>query len=221
MRRLASLYTALTLLAIASASAQKQQGAAAPLTRNTVSIGPFAGIDYTTFSGADASSIGASSRADFAIGGQLDYSLGGIGFLRTGLLYSRRGAEGSDQGVQVAAKLSYIEVPVLLGYSFSSSGSGVRPFLMAGGHVAFKAGSTCEETDSGVTTSSSCEDAGFDLSSTDFAVLGGGGVLVPFGASNLSLDVRYALGLKDVANGFSAQNRGFTFGVAYMFPLGR
>lgn len=209
MRRQALICT-VVLLPIASAAAQRQ---------GAVHVGPFAAINYTTFAGPDASF--ARSRTDVAIGGQLDYSLDGIGFLRTGLLYSRRGTQGGsdDQGGRFTAKLSYFEVPVLLGYAPSSLG-GVRPFVMAGGHIAFKLPSTCQVRFGLVVIfQTGCETAAFDMSSTDVALLGGGGVLLPLGKSNLSLDVRYALGLTNVASGFNARNRGFTFGAAYMFPL--
>lgn len=60
-----------------------------------------------------------------------------------------------------------------------------------------------------------------DISSTDFALVGGAGLAMRVGSSSVRLDVRYAYGLTKLVNDANTTNRGFTFGVAYMIPIGR
>jgi hypothetical protein len=210
------MFTALTLLFAASASAQ--QSSIPPLAR--ITLGPFVGLNYTTLSGDDATD--AKSRVDFALGGQLDFSLASSGFFRTGLVYSRRGAKTTESGTELKLKVSYLEVPVLFGYRFPTGG-GVRPYLMGGGQLGIKVGCKFEGTDQGVTASIDCDnpDLGADFKSTDISLVGGGGVLMPVGTSSLAFDLRYALGLSSIEKNSDLKNRGFTLGVGFMIPVGR
>jgi hypothetical protein len=185
-----------------------------------MSLGPFAGLNYTTFYGSDAGD--ANSHADFALGGQLDYDFGYGGLFRTGLIYSRRGAEMSDQGTTVKFKISYIEVPLLVGYRFPTS-SGVRPYLAGGGQLGIKAGCNVEGSQGGATVSFGCDDPdlGLDVSSFDFGLVGGAGLAIPAGSGSINVDARFVLGLTKIVKDAEVKNRGLTFGVAYMFPIGR
>lgn len=215
MRLRASLCIALTLLLAATIHAQ------APLASlGGWSIGPIAGLNYTTVYGSDAT--GAGSRLGFMAGGQLEYDLGPTGVFTTGLVYSRRGSETTDNGETITFKPSYLEIPLLLGYRFPTS-SGARPYLQGGAHIAFKVGCSLEDTQGGVTASIDCDDpnVGASFSSTDFALVGGGGILIPVGTNHVNIDVRYALGLQKVEKSSEIKNRGFTFSIAYMVPVGR
>ena len=218
MRRQVFASTALTLLLAASAAAQ--QSAIPPLAR--VMIGPFVGLNYTTLSGDSVPD--AKSRVDFALGGQLDFSLATSGFFRTGLVYSRRGTKFTEQGLDFKIKLSYLEIPVLFGYRFPTSG-GVKPYVMGGGHLGIKVGCKLELTSEGVTSSVDCDNRdvveGADFKSTDINLVGGGGILVPVGTSSLAFDLRYAYGLSSIQKNEDVKNRGFTLGVGYMIPVGR
>lgn len=205
------------LVAISATFANAQQQS---LTPSHLFIGPIVGLNYTTFYGSDAD--GSDSHADFAIGGQLDYDLGPEAFFRTGLVYSRRGAETTDAGTNVKVKISYLEVPLLVGYRVSTS-SGVKPYLMGGGQLGFKLGCTFEGSQGGVTASIACDDPslGGDFSSTDFAVVGGAGLEMPVGLSHVTIDVRYVVGLMKIEKSSEIKNRGFTFGVGFMMPIGK
>jgi hypothetical protein len=185
-----------------------------------LSLGPFVGLNYFTFYGSDAGD--ANSRVDFAVGGQLDYDFAAGGLFRTGLIYSRQGAEMSDQGTMVKFKINYIEVPLLFGYRFPTS-SGVRPYLLGGGQLGFKVGCSVEGSQGSTTVSFACDDPnlGLDVSSFDFELGGGAGLAFPAGSGSFTVDARYMLGLTKVVKDAEVKNRGFTFGVAYMFPIGR
>jgi hypothetical protein len=211
MRRTTLASLALTLSLAGAAGAQ------APVAGHW-SLGPFAGLNYTTFYGSDAQ--GEDSRSDFAVGGQFDYDFIGGGLFRTGLLYSRRGAQTTESGITDAVKINYIEIPVLFGFRFPTTAA-VKPYVMGGGQLGFKSGCTVEESGGGSSISAGCDETGGDFSSTDLALVGGAGIAVPVGLSNLAFDVRYSVGLIKIEKNSEVKNRGFTFGVAYMIPVGR
>ncbi|MFL5614114.1 MAG: porin family protein [Gemmatimonadaceae bacterium] len=208
------------VLALLVVSARPAVAQAPSATRGRLSLGPFAGLNYTKFGGNDGGD--SDSRTDFAIGGQIDYDFVGGALFRTGLIYSRRGAETSDAGTTVAIKLSYLEVPILVGYQFPTTSS-VRPYFLGGLNAGFKTGCSFEGSNGSSTASIACDDPniGANMSSTDFALVGGAGLSLPIGLSSVRLDVRYAYGLTNVAKDADTKNRGFTFGLAYMIPMGR
>jgi hypothetical protein len=172
----------------------------------------------TTVDGDDAGDVG--NRTAFGLGVQLQTAVGNAAFFGTGLNYMMRGFKEEDPSGTATFKLNYIELPLLLGYRFPTSGA-VRPYVMGGGHVAFKAGCQVAGESGGVSASMSCEDAGIEVKSTDFAAVGGAGLNFLAGANTVSVDLRYSLGLQDISEGNSAKNRGFTLGLGYMIPLGR
>ena len=176
--------------------------------------GPWAALNMTTIDGDDAGDVG--NRTAFGLGVSLQHSLGNAAFFGTGLHYAMRGSKEDD----ATLKLNYIELPLLIGYRFPTAGA-VRPYVMGGGHVAFKAGCNLAGESGGVSASMSCEDAGLEVKSTDFAAIGGAGLNFLVGANTFSVDLRYAMGLQDIAEDASIKNRGFTLGLGYMFPLGR
>ena len=99
----------------------------------------------------------------------------------------------------------------------------MRPYFLGGLNAGFKTGCSLEGSNGSSTVSIACDDPniGADISSTDFALVGGAGLSLPIGLSSVRLDVRYAYGLTNVAKDADTKNRGFTFGIAYMIPMGR
>ena len=206
-------------LAVASAPAARGQ-VGAPSVAPRITIGPFVGMNYTTVSGSDVDNT--DSRWDFTIGGQLDVEFGGVGLFRTGLLYAGRGAEGTENGLTAEVKLRYLEVPLLLGYRFPTTG--VRPYILGGAQMGFKTGCTVKLSSGNLSASFDCDDPDADLGefkSFDVAAVGGGGIAVPLGTNELTFDLRYALGLTNIVKDAEAKNRGFTFGVGLAIPIAR
>jgi outer membrane protein with beta-barrel domain len=211
--RVRSAVLVLSVFALPSQLLGQKAAAAAATT-----WGPWAAVNMTTFGGDDVSD--ADNRTAFGFGVQLQHSLGNATFFGSGLHYAMRGAKTTDQGITGTFKLSYVEVPILLGYRFPTSGQ-VRPYLMGGGHIGVKVGCSLEASQGSQSASISCEDAGAEVKSTDFALQGGAGLNFGLGANTLSVDLRYAYGLQNLQEGAEMKNRGFTLGVGYMLPLGR
>ena len=217
MRRQLVSSLGLTLL-LASVAAAQQSSAVAPLAH--ISIGPFFGFNYTSFYGDK--DLSPKSRTDFALGGQVDVTLATTTFLRTGLIYSRRGAKITELGFDLAFKPKYLELPVLFGYRFPTTSS-AQPYLFGGPQLAVRVGCSVEVKQDDVSASADCDnpDLEADFHSVDFAAVAGFGMAVPLGTNSLSFDLRYALGFTKVVKEGNAKNRGLTLGVALMVPIGK
>jgi outer membrane immunogenic protein len=214
-------FTSVGLVVLLTSVAGAQTSSMPPMAQ--VTIGPYAGLNFTSFYGDDELQD-VSFRTDFALGGQAEFKIANTGFFRTGLVYSRRGAKTTEQDVDVNFKLSYLEVPLLFGYRFPTGG-GVQPYVVGGGQMGFKVGCKLSGEQGGVTASIECDSPDFDfdldVKSFDFAAVGGFGLSVPVGTSSLAFDLRYALGLVKIASDTDTKNHGFTLGVAFMIPVGK
>ncbi|MEP6507232.1 MAG: porin family protein [Gemmatimonadales bacterium] len=185
-----------------------------------IMIGPFVGVNYSTLSGSDV--MDAKYRTGFAGGGQLQADFPGGLFFRTAILYSQRGAEATVDVTKVTLKESYVEVPLLLGYSFAMEGSSTKPFIMAGGQVGAKVSCDISGTVSGTALNFKCDDSAVDIQAKtiDYGAVGGAGVMFSAAGGTMSIDARYYFGLADVTETSNAKHRGFTAGIAYMIPIG-
>ena len=192
----------LCVLAVLPAAARAQ-------ARDGDALGPFAGVNISSFGGGDAA--GSSSRAGLSAGFLAQAPISPHLFVRSGALYGSWGA--SDQGVTI--KLEYIQVPLLLGYRFS--GAHAAAYLDGGAVVGFKL--SCNVTGGGM--SATCANTGGDIAAVDAGVAVGAGLSAPAGRGSLLLDVRYYVGVTRVESSSDLKNLGFTLGVGYLFPLHR
>jgi len=203
-------------LAVNTITAEAQVGGGAGTT-----LGPLVGVNSTRIVGDSVEGENLNSRTGFVAGLQLQHSFRGGLFLRSGLLYSMRGASNAEGGTSVVFRLDYLEVPLLLGYTVPGAGQ-VRPFLMAGAQLGVKAKCEAEGTSGTVTVTVDCDDPDLeaDVSGTDLAFVAGAGIAFSVGRGTLSVDARYAVGTKDIAKDTAARNRGFTVAASYMFRIG-
>jgi hypothetical protein len=181
-------------------------------------FGLMGGVNIFTVGGSDAT--GAKSRTSFFGGASLMVPLGQMFFVEPQILFSGEGATYTDTSVTSTLKLSYVQVPVLLGVNIGGTErSGLRVF--AGPMVAFKVGCTAEGSGGGLTVSGSCSDIGLDVKSTDFGVTGGAGFTIRGNRFNLNVFGRYTLGLAKVITDFDIKNQGFSIGAGLSFPFKR
>lgn len=212
------LFRSSVLLAVVSvpavALAQTKSAYSAPARMATM-WGPFVGLNFANFGGSSASGQGFTSKTGLTVGAELQHGLAQSLFLRVGALYSMRGANNASGN----AKLNYIEIPVMLGYTFNMQGSRTRPYVMAGGQFAFKASCT-------VSGLGNCDAAlGTKVASTDLGITGGAGVMFPAGRrAHAVVEARYLAGLTNLISsagaGAELKNKGFTVDVGYMMPFG-
>ncbi|MEN6311704.1 MAG: porin family protein [Acidobacteriota bacterium] len=141
------------------------------------------------------------------------------------LLYSQRGTKwneytGTDAVVTGHMRLSYLEVPILVKYSFLSGPA--KPFILAGPSIAFLMksgwGIDVDYTDPDSMDYNYMYDFKNLLKKTDFAGVFGIGVDYKLPKFVVSLEARYYLGFTNVANAdlqaemgiTSAKNKGFS-----------
>ncbi|MCU0607876.1 MAG: PorT family protein [Candidatus Edwardsbacteria bacterium] len=175
--------TAIILLVLLAAAAQ------APCL--TPSFGLKGGLNASKFTGRDAD--GSQTHSDLVAGVFVGVGvLAGLA-IQPELLYSVKGdtETGTIYGYDATLiqKFSYIEVPVLLKYSF---GSGIIPSIYAGPAVSVLLSAESEFLYNGM---SAAVDLISYFKSTDVGLAVGAEIKLPIG---LSLEARYTTGLSSI-----------------------
>ena len=214
MVRVGVMAVAATLVCAGTAAAQN-----VPLE-----VGPVIGINFATLSGSAVSGASSRSRTGYAIGVAAVRPLGGGLSVAARVIYTSKGASYSSgpssygTSTTYTAKSSYVEVPVMLGYTLPLRGSTLAPAIFAGPFVAVETGCTLAVSGSGGSQSAPCSQA-WTNKTFDFGLALGAGVGMPVGSGTVSLDLRYGLGLADIGSGVDAKNRVLGLAVSYLFPL--
>jgi hypothetical protein len=175
-------------------------------------IGVLAGIDVNKLSG-EVASTGSSTGFMGGVFGQYDYN--GSLFGEVQLRYITKGGETSSPTTEASTSADWLELPIYAKYKFVTQ-SGFMPYVFAGPALAVKLGSSAEGLDrnTGIRAEGDGDFNGFDLG-LDFGV---GAEYPIYGNFNLSLNAAYNLGLLDVIDTGSAQNRGFQFYAGLSMP---
>lgn len=195
------------------------------LAEAQASVGFRGGLTRTDLSvETDDTNVEFGSKTGIVLGGFVQFPMGESLGLQTGLNYTQKGSEFTDEDGTADLELDYFEVPLLAVYAIPSSGPfGVR--LMGGPVVSLE--SSCEVSGEveGVETTADCEDLGIGTKSVDFGIQVGGGAIYDIqGVAALFLDVGYNFGLTNIDDdpdeGESAKNRALLVSVGVDFPLG-
>jgi len=194
MSRATMLFLILTAVCATAANAQN----------TAVQIGAGGGLAITTITGDDVED--AKNRNTPFFGGVLVIQKPGSRLgLETGLLQVPKGANTSIPG-EAGLELAYLEVPLLVRYSFGPPEAKVAPFLQLGGSMGIK--SSCKVTAESVGSSQKidCDDPQLlgllEFKSLDLGIGGGAGVDISMGDRwVLSPSVRYTRGLSRLADG--------------------
>src|SRR5665213_3224584 len=179
-------------------------GAATLATAQTPSprIGIVAGMNQATVSGSGV--IDPSNHAGGLFGAYAVVPLSEAWSIQTGVMLSQKGWERHESDTQDvdAAKVSYLEVPVLLRYDFAQK-ERVGAFLFGGAGLGFR--STCNLSSTvhstGETQTTTCAEVktltngSFAFNSFDGGIIGGAGVRLAVGSQQLVLTTQYEMGL--------------------------
>ncbi len=158
-----------------------------------------------------------------AVGGiSLNVGLCSFFSLQPEVLYVQKGTKGSDtvEGVEITGKyeVDYIEVPLLLNFSFAKEGSSFVPSVYAGPYAGLNARAKMKMSSGGESYSADFKDY---VKDTDFGLTFGIGLGKKIGSGKLVLDVRYDLGLtnigEDMQEGQSVKNKSWLFMLGYYF----
>lgn len=114
-------------------------------------------------------------------------------------------------------RINYFEIPLLFKFNLKPA-TAVNPYLIVGPYVAFRSKATLTVEAMG---QSEKEDIKEDIKSTDFGLIGGGGLEFKVGdmPKCILVEIRYELGLADIDKGASskAKNSSIVFNVGVGF----
>lgn len=156
-----------------------------------IGYGVKGGLSAATFSGAD--SKGYNTQTGFVAGAYLKLNIARNLAIQPEILYSQKGSSGNVRTASTTTKrdfkIDYIEIPLLLRYTFATGGSAV-PFVYAGPSIGFV-------TKAEVTFEAQGESSTLDMAnekSNDFCVVFGGGVELDAGGMDVFFDARFLIG---------------------------
>ena len=187
-------------------------------------FGVLAGASIATLAGDPVEEW--DSRTGFVAGGTLTLPLTSVVSFQPEVLFAQKGARISEGGFTATFKLDYVEVPLLLRVDVPTTGGMLRPHLLAGPALAFRASCDVEASGGGVSASRPCRDIAHeegedDLRSFDAGLLLGGALGFDFGGRRLNVGARYTLGLTKLVSGDDVRNRAITLYGSLDFPMGR
>lgn len=189
----------LAVLAVVSSLSVAQLG---------ISKGIKGGLNMANFGGSDAG--GSSGITQFAAGIFVEFNLPGPFAIQPEALYSVKGSKGTALGVEITQTLSYIDIPVLLKYKLPTPG--VTPSVYVGPSLGILVGAKAKANGSEVDDKSA-------FPSSDIGAVFGAAIQLPLGATNLTLDARYDMGLStlDKSGAAKVYNRVFQILVGISF----
>lgn len=163
----------------------------------TLTFGVKAGLNMASISGTGSSD--AESIIGFNVGGFANYKLSDNLSLQPELFYSAEGAK--SKSASVTTNLGFINLPVLVKYSFGES----KFSAFAGPQLGFLLSAKAGDTD--------IKDM---INGTNFSGVFGTGYQF---TSNLGVNLRYQLGLSNLSkvDGFESKSNVFGISVGYSF----
>ena len=187
-------------------------------------LGIRGGLSIASFGGDDAEDL--DSKTGLSISGFFDVPLSGIIGFQVGAGFVQKGFTETELGIDVELKLGYIEVPLLLTLSPTTSGNVGFDFFV-GPSFGFNTGCDLSVTDDSTTLTFECDDPSLDIDIKSYevgAMVGAGLNLALTENASLVLDVFYNLGLTKIDDSGAAdddvKNRAFSILVGASFPLG-
>jgi len=204
MRSFVLVFLVLLLLAATvSAESQVKFGIKAGATMANMS-----GDGWDQLAAMDTVSIDKKSLMGMAAGLFVELPLGTSGVsLQPEILYVTKGTKGevTDDGDSYTMKLknSYIEVPALIKYNFTTAGS-AAPFMFVGPVAAFNIASKAQFQDPPADDPDLSDEDIENAKSLDFGLTIGGGLGLAVGPGKLTFDLRYTVGLTNAFDDIGA-----------------
>jgi hypothetical protein len=210
------------LLVHSSTVVAQSAGSSRPSPR----VGLVAGINLAKLAGKNVE--GAENHTGFMGGALVSMPISTTIAFQPELLFTMKGVSASALGITSAAKINYVEVPLLLRLDIPTS-AGVKPFVYAGPAVAVKASCSLEFKSQQTTISTGCDetvegsssDDVSTISSTDVGGILGGGLAFDVGGRVFTVGARYEIGLVNLASHGDTKNRVLSFVGTLEWPFRR
>jgi len=179
-------------------------------------VGGLIGINFTSISvNPGSSSEDYSGRTGFGIGLVADRPLTDQISLHVEPMFLQKGGNINTSFVELAFKVSYFEIPIMVKYDFQINSS-LTPYAMAGPSLGFRTGAKYKSKEGEV------QDEKDNTNVFDFGVGFGGGVSLPHENLTFFAEIRYVLGLTNINNESdesTVKNRGLQVFVGVTVPL--
>jgi hypothetical protein len=155
----------------------------------SINFGIKAGLNFANLrpSGSTSPVFDWTNRTGFCAGAYLSFKLSDYAAVQQEVLFSRKGLK-EDQVITSTFNLDFIEIPLLLKFTLSPGGW-ISPCLSGGPFVAFK-------LDDNITTGVSVP----PIKKFDYGIAFAGGFDLKLGGNTLTLEARYTMGLKNIAD---------------------
>lgn len=184
MKKLITIGTALIFAAMFAFADQAQ-------AQSPVNFGVKGGVNIANISGDEDS----DSRSGIHAGVVLDFSLPALPIgIESGIYYTQKGAELTEQGITLTGKLDYIEVPVLAKLRLGPPGP-FSPHLVLGPYAAYNVNAELEASDGSASASEDLSDVTSDF---DFGGIVGVGADFSLGLTKLNISARYSFGFSNI-----------------------
>ena len=171
-------------------------------------FGATAGLNMSNITG-EGESIGMKMGMHVGVSASIPFS--DAMSLKTGALYSIKGAADSEDGMDLTMSLSYIEIPLNLSFAVSDQMS-----LMAGPYVGILMGANMKVEYDGETLFESTDTDG--LATMDIGINVGAGFAV---SDAISINAGYQMGLTGIGEDDSdTNNSNIHIGMTYSFGGG-
>jgi len=155
-------------------------------------LGIKAGANFANVTVKNANGISYKMKPGFSAGAQADIALLPTLSVRTDLLYVQKGTKFT--ALNQDNKLNYDEFVVAPFLVMRFPLAKVIPFIQAGPEVGLNTLAKRE-------TAGTSHNVGPNFKKSDVSINLGAGIILPFGANDLTLDARYNLGLTDINKG--------------------
>ena len=169
-----------------------------------VAIGAKGGINIADVAiEADGADEPTNSRTGVLAAGVVAYTVHPWLSLQLEGRYSQQGTvQPQGDGIDALLRLSYAEVPLTAKLLLPTGGI-VQPYLYAGGFVSFEVACSLMAVGMGVSLDIGCDEAE-DRGKSDYGVIFGAGSDFAVGPGAVTLDVEYAVGLRDISDNSAA-----------------
>ncbi len=205
MKKLLAVFTvALLLMGSSFAQVKISGGFLGGLNLGNVSVDPTpTGVDFNNLTG-------------FGAGGVLNFEFSGGFEIQVEPMYIQNGSKISSGGMEEKIKINYIDVPVLLMYTFATGEGQIEPYVMAGPVWGLRL--SAKETN-GTEVDIKDEIKGNNLGGTF-----GAGIKIPAGMNRIFIEGRYTIGFSDIndgfATGYTIKTKGIQVFAGILFPFG-
>lgn len=146
------------------------------------------------YSGSFTPEFDWTNRTSFCAGPYLSFKLSDYFAVQPEVLFSKKGLKVVEQATTITFNLDFLEIPLLLKFTFSPGGS-ISPCLFVGPFIAFK-------LHDNITTGVGVP----PIKKFDYGIAFGGGFDIKLGGNTLELKALYTMGLKNIADVLAGSN---------------